>query len=105
MGNRYPNSFQPHEVREIAMPDVTQKILDLVRQRPNLTEREIAKQVIGPNAVQQDVNRECRALVSLGLVDRLGTGGPSDPYTYRALEHSVPAATFKSALRSADPKP
>lgn len=65
---------------------IADRILELIRNRPGMTELEIAKELFGPSAVQQNVNQDCRLLVSLGLIDRLGEGGRSDPYTYRALK-------------------
>jgi hypothetical protein len=81
------------------MTDPIQRILDVVEQRSGMTELEIAKAVFGPSAVQQDVNRECRTLVSLGMVERLGVGGPGDPYTYRR-SNNTPAAVTMARLRS-----
>jgi hypothetical protein len=63
--------------------DVARKIADLVERQPGLTELEIAKAIYGPSAVQQQVNQQCRVLVSAGKIERRGTGGPSDPFTYR----------------------
>ena len=60
----------------------TQQILELVKRRPGMTEVEIAKELYGRDAVQQNVNPDCRALVSLGLVERRGVGGRGDPYVY-----------------------
>jgi predicted transcriptional regulator len=65
------------------------KVLELICKRPGMTEREIAKALYGKDAVQQMVNPDCRMLVSLGLVERGGVGGPGDPYVYRATEKAV----------------
>jgi hypothetical protein len=61
----------------------TDRALNIIKRRPGLTELEIAKAMYGQSAVQQDVNPECRFLVKLGLVERLGVGGKGDPFTYR----------------------
>lgn len=76
---------------------ITKRILSLVEARPGLTELEIAKALYGPSAVQQNVNKECRMLVELGLVERSGVGGPGNPYTYRR-SNNVPSAVFRAAL-------
>jgi hypothetical protein len=59
------------------------RVIDAVRQRPGMTELEIAKALYGRGAVQQQVNQECRRLVQRGLVERRGAGGRSDPYVYQ----------------------
>lgn len=61
---------------------VSQRILEVVKKRPGLTELEIAEAIYGPGAVQQRVNQDCRLLVSRGLLERRGNGGRSDPYNY-----------------------
>src|SRR5205823_1718574 len=58
------------------------QIVDIVRRRPGLTELEIAKLLYGRDAVQQQVNADCRSLIELGIVERRGEGGRIDPYTY-----------------------
>lgn len=58
------------------------QILDVVRRRPGMTELEIAKSIYGSNAVQPQVNQYCRLLVSRGLIERLGSGGRADPFSY-----------------------
>lgn len=63
--------------------EVAQRIVDLVRKRPGMTELEIAKAIHGPSAVQQQVNQQCRALVKAGHLVRQGAGGASDPFVYR----------------------
>lgn len=61
---------------------IANHILELVKRRPRMTELEIAKAIHGPGAVQQQVNQHCRALLKSGQLERRGSGGPSDPYTY-----------------------
>ena len=68
------------------MVDISNRLLDLIERRPGVTELEIARELYGPNAVQQSVNPDCRLLAGLGLVERMGIGGPGDPYTYRVTE-------------------
>jgi hypothetical protein len=58
------------------------RILNVVGRRPGLTELELAKAIFGPSAVQQLVNKECRSLVELGLLERRGVGGKADPFVY-----------------------
>jgi len=68
------------------MADLSNRLLDLIERRPGMTELEIARALFGPSAVQQSVNGDCRLLVGLGLVERMGVGGPGDPFTYRITE-------------------
>jgi hypothetical protein len=60
------------------------RILEIVRARDGMSELDIAKAIYGPTAVQQQVNQDCRLLVSHGLIERRGKGGRSDPFTYSA---------------------
>ena len=77
-GATKPAEFVAEKVRTT---NATDRVLDIVKRRPGMTELEIAKAMYGPSAVQQNVNQECRLLIKLGLVDRLGVGGRGDPYT------------------------
>jgi hypothetical protein len=61
---------------------IADKIIDLVRRRPNLTEAELAEQIFGKDGYQQRVNSTCRRLIKQGEVQRYGRGGSNDPYTY-----------------------
>ena len=63
---------------------IAAKIVELVRKRPGMTELEIAKAIYGPNALQPQVNQHCRKLIQAGQIERLGSGGPGDPFAYRA---------------------
>ena len=65
------------------------KVLELIRKKPGMTGREIAEALYGKHAPQQRVNPDCRMLVSLGLVERGGVGGPGDPYVYRATKKAI----------------
>jgi len=71
----------------------TEGVLNVVCSRPGVTELEIAKAMYGPNAVKQQVNAECRRLVKAGLVDRLGRGGQTDPFTYRLKKKARPGSS------------
>jgi hypothetical protein len=90
------------EGRSRRMPD---RILDVIRRRPGLTELQIAKAMFGENAKQQDVNGDCRYLVEIGAVERGGVGGRHDPYTYK-LGDGVPIALkrlrFRQLLKELD---
>lgn len=75
----------PEDGRVVPKKSLSGQILELVKRRPGMTELEIAKELFGGTAVQQNVNADCRLLVTLGLVERKGVGGRGDPYTYRPL--------------------
>ena len=60
---------------------VADRILDLVRRRPHVTERELAE-LLFDEAYQQRVNSTCRRLLAAGRVRREGRGGPGDPFRY-----------------------
>jgi hypothetical protein len=62
---------------------VKQSVFDLIVAKPNLTEAEIAERLFGSAGYQQRVNPICRQLVREYWVERLGTGGPGDPFRYR----------------------
>lgn len=68
--------------------DTRKELLDLIRKREGLTERELAKAIFGPDGYQQQVNQVCRSLCSQGLVERRGAGGTRDPYRYYLKHHS-----------------
>lgn len=60
------------------------RIMAAIKQRPHMTELEIAKAVTPSNPYQQRVNGGCRRLVREGRVSRHGNGGAADPFTYTA---------------------
>lgn len=62
---------------------LTDRITDLVRRKPGMTERELAEELFGETGYQQRVNSDCRLLIARGVLKRSGKGGPGDPYTYR----------------------
>lgn len=68
------------------MVDISNRLLDLIERRPGMTELEMARELFGASAVQQSINPDCRLLVNLGLVERIGVGGPGDPFTHRTTE-------------------
>jgi hypothetical protein len=76
-----------------ATKKTTETVLSIVRRRAGMTEPEIAKTMYGPRAVQQQVNAECRRLVQLGLIERIGVGGRGDPFTYRATRKAGPGSS------------
>lgn len=57
------------------------RIEDLVRHRPGLTEAQIADELFS-NAYQQRVNSTCRRLVRETRLRREGRGGVGDPFRY-----------------------
>ena len=61
---------------------VSDRLLNIVGKRPGLTELELARAIFGPSAVQQHVNKDCRSLSELGLLERRGVGVRGDPYVY-----------------------
>jgi hypothetical protein len=65
--------------------NVKQRVFDLIVARPNLTEAEISECLFGSAGYQQRVNPVCRDLVKELWVERLGAGGPGDPFKYRRL--------------------
>ncbi len=71
-------------------------LIDLVEQtirdKPGLTASEIAFELYGPNGYHQRVAAECRMLVYLGRIERRGSGGPSDPYTYHPSSDEAAAS-------------
>lgn len=71
-------------------PGVTRldRIIAAIRQRPHMTELEIAKAVTPSNPYQQRVNSGCRRLLREGQVLRHGKGGASEPFTYTAKSNA-----------------
>jgi hypothetical protein len=76
----------PPSARRQGMKGAANRIIEVIRKRPGMTELEIAKVIYGPGAVQQQVNQRCRSLLKQGRVERSGTGGQTDPFTYRARD-------------------
>jgi predicted transcriptional regulator len=67
----------------VSAPQLTyrDRILELIRRKPGLTEVEIAREIFA-NPYRERVNPTCRALVQEGLVKRSGRGGRGTPFTY-----------------------
>ena len=61
------------------------QIFAAIKQRPNMTELEIAEATLS-NPYQQRVNPGCRRLVEEKRVVRHGKGGPTDPFRYTILK-------------------
>ena len=74
------------------------RIVDIVRRRPGMTELEIVRALYGPAAKQQQVNADCRYLVESGALQRQGVGGPGDPFTYH-LGDGVPLVLKRIELQ------
>jgi hypothetical protein len=54
----------------------------LVSRRSGLTETALAEALFGASVYQQRVNSTCRRLIKQGRLERHGSGGVSDPFTY-----------------------
>jgi hypothetical protein len=59
---------------------VADEILRLVKQRPGITEPELAQAIFPEHSYQQRVNSTCRRLLQAGAIHRRGEGGPADPF-------------------------
>ncbi len=68
------------------MATVAQRIKERIAEQPGLTEAELARAIFGADGYQQRLNPSCRLMVAQGEIERLGSGGPSDPFTYRLAE-------------------
>ena len=58
----------------------------LIQKGPDRTEKQLAEAIHGLGANQQLVNQDCRMLADRGRIERLGDGGPNDPFRYRSNE-------------------
>jgi len=74
------------------MVTVAERVEELVREEPGMTEAQLSQALFGDEGYQQRVNSTCRRLIEAGRIERQGNGGPSDPFTYR------PARQAKSRL-------
>lgn len=87
------------------MGTLKEQILDLLQQRPGLTDREITDIVVGPSAPQQSVNQVCRQLGEKGRVTRTRR---DDGWigNYLSVHSPVPPqATSKAAPSDLTPTP
>jgi transcriptional regulator with XRE-family HTH domain len=75
-------ALEEHNKTKRAQSELQSLIIGIVAARPGITESELAKAIKGKSGYQQQVNQDCRILVSNGLIERQGTGGKSDPYRY-----------------------
>jgi hypothetical protein len=71
----------------------------IIRQKPGLTASEIASALYGPNGYHQRVAAECRMLVYIGRIERRGSGGPREPYTYHPSSDEAAASRSRHARR------
>jgi hypothetical protein len=61
---------------------IADEIVEVVRRRSGLTELEIARNIYGRAASQQQVNSICRRLVAESRLVREGKGGWGNEFTY-----------------------
>jgi hypothetical protein len=54
----------------------------IIRQHPGLTATQIAAKLYGIHGYHERVGGGCRRLCESGRVQRRGTGGAGDPFTY-----------------------
>ncbi len=52
------------------MPTLAERLLDLLKGSPGLTDRQITDRLVGRGAAQQPINQTCRGLESRGLIAR-----------------------------------
>ena len=58
------------------------RVVGFVSKTPGKTQREIAKAIYGPDAVQNEVNQDVNRCVRFGLLREEGLGGLNDPFRY-----------------------
>jgi hypothetical protein len=61
---------------------LVEKICELVRNEPGLSQTQIAARLFGPGAYQQRVSYQCQYLVRAKDLERRGDGLQSMPYRY-----------------------
>jgi hypothetical protein len=62
--------------------DHAEQVLAELKRRPGQTAIELARNIIGPTAVQPEINGVCAKLMKRGLIERKGIGGGNNPYRY-----------------------
>lgn len=68
----------------------TDRVLALIRQRPGISQDQIACELYGNRGFLALVRRECNALVADGLVRVDGYGVRGRPYVYSPLKRGRP---------------
>ena len=64
------------------MSAITTLIEDLVSQKPGITERELADDVLGPGGDLNQLEQLCLHLIEQGKIERRGEGTDGSPYTF-----------------------
>jgi hypothetical protein len=54
----------------------------IIESGPGRTEVQLADAIFGREGYQQRVNGDCRLLESRGVIERRGSGGPTEPFRY-----------------------
>jgi len=70
----------------------------LIRRKPGLTATQLAHALFGDDGYHERVGAACRTLSFSGRVERRGSGGPGDPYTYHptgSLQRSADAPALR----------
>jgi len=71
-----------HTPTAIELPNKTNLLHGLIYFHPGHTETELALVIYGAEAYPQQVNKWCRVLLDVELIERRGYGGPADPVRY-----------------------
>jgi hypothetical protein len=61
---------------------VHDRVIEQMRRGPHRTALQLAEAVFGDAGYQQRVNGACLWLLRHGQAERVGRGGPADPYRY-----------------------
>ena len=62
--------------------DRVERVLAELAKRPGQTAIELARSIVGPDALQPDINWACTKLMKQGAIERRGNGGNGGPYIY-----------------------
>jgi hypothetical protein len=57
----------------------------IIRLKPGLKASQIAAEIFGEAGYPERVNALLRVLCRVGRIERRGSGGPGDPYTYHPV--------------------